>query len=819
MLRTSPARFPLAPVALAAAVALCTLSAPAVLAQTPAAAVELMHTIQLPAQPLGNALNELARQAKLQLLVQRELVEGKQAPALSGQMTARQALQRLLAGSGLSAQVEGASVVVRLAPGSEARQGGEVPEITVRAFQRVYRSTSTATALGMDANPMEVPLSTAQIPMDVLEDQQVNNVEDALRNVSAVTKFKQGNGGEEKFSIRGFDASQSLYKDGSRLNNLFNATNIATTETANIERYEVLKGPAAILYGQGEPGGVINYITKKPRFQSKRVAEVIVGSYDYKRAELDMTGPINQQWAYRLVASAQNSDDQRAYIERDRQLLAPSLTWRLTPQTLLTAQYEYIKDEYTQDRGQVLDTDPETGLLVYSSRLNNKQFFGVPGWNERTHSTYQRVALMADHEFDDGGSLRLQYARNRVDKTLFDSSPRETLQSDGTVRIRASLQQGDGESENGLIKYQKELAWGSLWGQALRHKLMVQLDSENITNEGTSATGNTITYNVNTGAYTGIPSGGIVLGATSPIATQTRQLGVVVQNLMSVGEHWTVLAGLRHTDHNDLEADVRQRAVSPRLGVVYKRSPDWSYYSSWSRGFVPSTLTGFNPATGNGVGGQPLDPETSQQLEVGVKALLLNQQLELNAAVFDLRKKNIGVTPAAAATLPSAEQWSANLGETRTLGLDVQVVGKLSSSFRVIGGYAYLDNELTAVGADFANQKGNRMPGIPVHSGNVWGVFEPQGGGLQGFGVGLGLFAQSKTYVSTENRAAYGRWAQLDAMAYYKAKDWKLQINIKNLTDRRYNLAQAGTTDDAFGGVRVGTAAPRTASLSLSVAF
>lgn len=179
---------------------------------------------------------------------------------------------------------------------------------------------------------MSTPLTTVSIPIDILEDQQVNNVEDALRNVAGVTKFKQGNGGEEKFSIRGFDASQSLYKDGARINNVFNATNIATTETANIERYDILKGPASILYGQGEPGGVINYVTKKPKFTEYRAAEMIAGSDDYYRVEADFTGPLSDTFAYRLILSSEDSGSHRDFTFRDRQLVAPSLTWKLTPQ-------------------------------------------------------------------------------------------------------------------------------------------------------------------------------------------------------------------------------------------------------------------------------------------------------------------------------------------------------------------------------------------------------------------------------------------------------------------------------------------------------
>ena len=728
------------------------------------------------------------------------------------------------------------------APALPAQTPEEVVELDrfeVETFRRDYAAPVTETGLGFGADPFDTPLTLVSIPADLLADQQVNNVEDALRNVAGVSKFKQGNGGEEKFSIRGFDASQSLYKDGARINNAFNATNIATTETANIERYDILKGPAAILYGQGEPGGVINYVTKKPRFdRAYHAAEAIVGTDAYTRGELDLAGPLSRgaapaAFAYRFVASYEDSESHRDYTARDRLLLAPSVAWRPTDATTLTLQYEYITDPYTQDRGQAPEGNNTVGFR-FSDRLSGEQFFGVPGWNENTESDFSRLALLLDHRFSADASLYLAASSSRVDKLLYDSSPRNVLPGAGVVSpagdvvIRPAAQGGDGESDSVTLHYRHAFDAGRLAGEALRHQVLVGADWERIFNDGFSAAvvnaaGNpvtAITYNILDRTYTGIPADGLRLGARSPgVQTDVRQTGFVVQDLISLGDQWHLLGGLRYTDFDDRDASVTNDDWSPRTGLVFRPRRDLSFYASWAQGFTPTTATGRNPATGTGVGGPVLDPETTEQFEVGVRWATGAERLVVNLAAFDLRKSGIVVTDPASSALPPADQWSANLGETRTLGFDVQAVGRLTSALRLIAGYAYLDNELRAVDPAFAGQEGNRLPGIPLHSGNVWGVYEFGAGPLDGFGLGLGAFAQSRIYASTENRATYDGWIQLDALAYYKRANWKLQLNLKNLTDEEFNLAQAGTTTDSFAAVRVGTSSPFSATVSLALEF
>ena len=735
--------------------------------------------------------------------------------------------------------------------GGLAGQGtaGEVYDLEqfeVVSFQREYRINSTETALGLEAELLDTPLTVASIPMDILTDQQVNNVEDALRNVGGVTKFKQGNGGEEKFSIRGFDASQSLYKDGARINNAFNATNIATTETANIERYDVLKGPAAILYGEGEPGGVINYITKKPLFNSALQSfEFIIGSYDYYRAELDLAGPFragpDAGTAYRLVSSYEDSDSHRDFLARERWLVAPSLTWKIGGKTTATLQYEYITDTYTQDRGQVLEGNATDGYR-YTARQDSSQFYGVPGWNENTNSDYQRFALLLDHRFSEAAVLSVRASSARVEKVLFDSSPGlfdfgtfTTVGPEGDTPISPRLQGGDGKSDSVTVHYRHELEGGHLGGQTLRHKLLLGADFERIDNDGFSsqvldAQGNrvrTITYNIVTGEYTGIPEGGLFAGSRSPgVQTDTYQTGLVIQDLISLGEEWHVLAGLRYTEFDNRDADVKNTNWSPRSGLVYR--PDGgnlSWYASWAQGFTPTTATGQNPETGTGIGGPVLDPERTGQVELGLRWNGLEDNLTLTAALFDLRKKDIVVTDPASLLAPADERWAANLGETRTRGFDLQVIGRLSPEIRIIAGYAWLDNALLEVDPEapslalVQDHEGNRLPGIPRHSGNLWAVYEFAEGPAEGLGLGLGVFAQTETYISTENWSTYDSWIQVDAMAYYKKDNWKVQVNVSNLTDEEYNLAQAGTTSDVFAAIRAGTSDPLTIKASLALEF
>lgn len=681
--------------------------------------------------------------------------------------------------------------------------GAPIPVVEIRAFDRRYLQLDQSTALGIDASVRETPLSIMVIPQDILEDQQVNNVEDALRNVAAVTKFKQGNGGEEKFSIRGFDVSQSLYKDGARLNNLFNATNIATTETANIERYEVLKGPASILFGQGEPGGVINYVTKKPAFKRKTTVELIGGQDDYKRVEFDTTGPASGNLAYRAVAAHEDSGSYRRELGRERSLFNPLLLWRAGPATTLSASYEYIRDHYTQDRGQSLAQDA-SGKYYYSPLMRAETFLGVPGYNARTSSKYQRAYVNLGHEFTPYYSIELLGSATDVRKSLFDSSPR-VVGANNVVQISPSLQRGEGRQR--YLKLNNKFDFAGP-GNSM-HKVLVAVSREHLDVDGQSFSANRrVNFDLLSGRYTGLD---FAIDYANPFAIKadSTETTLTVQDLISWDDRYYLLLGAGNSDYEDKANGLHVRKTSPRVGFLYRPVPWLSTYASFARGFVPTTA--------EDAAGRPLAPETTRQAEIGAKADLLGGKLSVTGALFDVRKQDVAVTDPASLDLPPEQQYSASLGETRTRGVELQAVGQLGADWKLIGGYAYLDNEITS-GDPSLGTSGNRLPGIARHSGSLWLVHDVRQGLLAGWSFGGGVFAQGKVPIGLENRSWYAGWTQVDLTASYRRGPWKLQLNLKNAFDRRYLLTQA-LAGESLAAVRVGTATPRTLVGSLAYQF
>jgi iron complex outermembrane recepter protein len=691
-------------------------------------------------------------------------------------------------------------------PPAPAASTPEQQTITITGFRREYRTREAGSGLGMAVDSLSLPIAVTTVPKDLLADQGITNVEDALRNVAAVTRLKEGNGGEEKFSIRGFDASRNIFIDGARLNNGFNATNIASTETANLERFEVLKGPAAILFGSGLPGGVINYVTKKPTFKRYAAGEVIAGSHDYYRVELDATAPFNDVLAWRGVVSQEDSKGFRDFDFRKRVLLNPSLALRLGDTTVNLA-YSHIRDRYTQERGQTLARAAD-GSFFYSPFLKPDMFLGIPGFNERTNSTYQRASFNLDHRFNDTWRFELIAAATRVEKQLFDASG-ERVQPDGTVEIGAGYQQGNARTS--YLRANLEAAFGD--PKRIEHRVLVSVSDDGNRNNPQFAdllgTG-VATFDTRTRSYdtTGFSADVDFSTLDTSFFTKTVERTLSLQDLITIADRHVVLLGAGHTRYKEVLDGYAVSKTNPRLGYIYKLSPATSLYASYATGFFPSTALDRD--------GNILPPESMRQIEVGFKADVLDQRLLLSGAVFDIEQRDQSVTDPASLALPPDQQWSVNIGKTRTRGFELQAIGKLSPGLRLIAGYAYLDAKLIEDGPDLDND-GNRLGGIPKHSLNVWTVYE-FGGALEGLGLGGGVFAQSRVPIGFENRSFYGGWAQVDLAAFWKRGPWKAQLNLRNAFDREYLLTQA-LSFEGLASRRVGVATPRTLRLSLAREF
>jgi TonB-dependent siderophore receptor len=719
------------------------------------------------------------------------------------------------------------------------KEADDIETIEVKGFKRDYIANKGQTsAVGLDLSLLETPAAISVISQDILTDQQVNNVDDALRNVAGVTKFKTGNGGEEKFSIRGFDASQSLYKDGARINNALNVSNIPSTETANIERIEVLKGPSALLYGQGEPGGIINYITKRPQFAEYGSMELIVGSYDFYKAEFDYTNALlrSDSLAFRVVGSYEDSDSFRAEVERKRLLLNPTLMYKPNEDLALTLGYEFIDDDYTNERGQVLDLlNPAAAMnewqFAYTDRINPEQFFGIPGWNKQTTAQSNRLYLLADYYLSDNWQLQANVARTKNDKDNFDSSPGTLAVDSDEVSIRPSKSIGSGEADQFNVKSMATFNDGL----GFEHQLLISAAWESRLSRSTSfRSDRSVSFNLASGEYLAAyteqdsasanfirvsPDIGFILNPrAAAVNDDVEEYGVNVLDYIRFNQHWAWLIGGRYSSYDDVLGERSDADFSVRTGVVYTPVENQSYYLSYSEGYTPSSgLLGLDDRT--------VDPETSVSYELGAKHAFFDEQLIATATLYQVELNDIPyvINPFdenGQETAPEDIRFG-NVGGAQSRGVEFELVGQLTDAWRIQGGYAYVDNEITVSGeAEWGDRfvKGNRFPGVSKHNFNVFSFYEFDLAGGE-FGLGGGVFYSGDVFISTENRSKYDSWTTLDLAAYYKKDNWKAQLNIRNVSDEQYQLAQYGTTTDAFAAVRVGTASPRSIYASIAYEF
>lgn len=411
-------RFKLAPLALAATLAVSLLAGivlPAH-AQAPSAAVP----ISLPAQSLGTALNELARQAKLQLMVHPDLVAGKMAPAVSGTLTVRQALERLLVGSGLEATAQGNAIVVKPIPVASSTTA-TLSQVTVTANREsadgpvggfVPKRSSTATKT--DALLSETPQSVSVIPREQIQAQAADSLDQALQYTAGVSMFEGGGTRSvgTRFVVRGFSTlgTAALYLNGSKL-----PTNSLTgaMEPFHYERIELLKGPASIMYGQTTPGGVINLVGKRPTAEPVREVELQAGSWNRKQVAVDLGGPATQDGRvrYRLTALQRDSDSMVKENPNDRTSLAGALEWQLTDSTMLTLLGSYDKIGSVFDPGKPLDG---TLLPNPGGRISRNLFVGEPG-QDRYKGRGHTLGYRLEHSFNDAWQFRqnvLAYERD-----------------------------------------------------------------------------------------------------------------------------------------------------------------------------------------------------------------------------------------------------------------------------------------------------------------------------------------------------------------------------------------------------------------------
>jgi len=702
----------------------------------------------------------------------------------------------------LSAEALG--LVLAVTPGTEvAESNEEAIQVVVTGEQHEGYNRSDATTATRTNTPLrDIPQSIQVIPQQVLTDQQVIQLREATRNVSGVVEGSNFGNSGDAFLIRGFQTNNILL-DGIELGTFNLGLNSSFREIANIERVEVLKGPASVLYGTLEPGGIVNVVTKQPLAFPSYEVELQAGNFEFLRPSIDFSSPLNSDGTilYRLNAVYQTADDFREFEQGiERIFVAPVLSLAITDNTDLALNFEYLYDKRPFDRG----------LAAIGDQIADIPFERILGEPDDINIREQYVAgYRLEHRFSRNWQLRNVFRYISTERTTRAFQNRGDLNEEtGDLARSVDDQNGTVEGYTLQTNLVGEFSTGSI-----EHSLLLGIDFSRETNDfdNRSALERSI-INIFDPVYgTPRPSRSELRDENQSLFGGTLQaFGLYLQDQITLLDNLKLLVGGRFdivdqdsfftsvsagdvlSDTTDQQQD---EAFSPRIGIVYQPIEPLSLYASFSRSFAPNF--------GTTVEGDILEPTRGTQYEVGVRGEFLEGRLTTNLVAYYLTKTNI------AATDPDNPDFSIATGEQRSQGIELDVIGEILPGWNIIASYAYTDAEVTEDEGSLL--EGNRLAGVPEHTASLWSTYEIQSGDLQGLGFGLGLFFVGKRQ-DFDNSFSVPSYLRTDASLFYRRDNWRAGINFRNL----FNIDYIEAVDDR---ARITPGAPFTIVGSVSVTF
>ena len=626
-----------------------------------------------------------------------------------------------------------------------------------------YRATRSSSATKTDTAIRDIPQSISVIPVSVLNDLGSISVERALDFAGGVSK--QNNFGGltlYEYSVRGFTTSE-FYKDGFSANRGYPST----PDVVSIERIEVLKGPAASLYGRGDPGGTVNIVTKKPRPEAFATLHTSAGSWDRYRTALDVNTPLDENGNVlsRVNLAIEDGQSFRDHVDRERVFVAPSFSWQLNPDTTLLVESEFVRHRSTFDRGIVAPNNAWSGV-------SRSTFLGEPNDGDiDNHNNLLQAAL--EHHLNDAWKLRLA-SHYKQGKLWGFASEARALNADGhTVNRRYRERDNDWHDSTTQLELRGLFDTGP-W----QHELLIGSEYENYRkNERvTTIAGSPYAIDIFQPVYGQPKPGGARSGTDFFEHVESRALNLQDQILFTDTLRGMLGARLERfeqsIDDHTRNSTSRQHhdALTQRAGLLYQLTPEIGLFANAS--------TSFKPNNGLDAAGRSFDPEEGVGHEIGIKSELFDDRLSSTLAAFHIEKKNV-------LALDPGTDTSRAMGKARSQGFDLQVAGQVTDAVRVIGAFAYIDAEVTE--GDKVIPTGSRILGVAKHSGSLLGVYAFQDGRLRGSDLGAAF-----TYVGDRSGEAGSdfelpAYHTVDLLAHYKASDnVTVGLNLNNIFDEKY---------------------------------
>jgi iron complex outermembrane recepter protein len=653
----------------------------------------------------------------------------------------------------------------------------------------------TASIGKVDIDPMNLPQSIAVIGQSTIKDQQAARLSDIIKNVNGVYLTTTRGNVQESFAARGYSfSSTNLFKNGFRVNSG------VMPEVSSLDRVEVLKGSAAILYGQVAPGGVVNMVTKQPKFQFGGEVAMRLGSYDLYKPSFDIYGPAGSSIAYRVNGTFESANSYRDYVSSKRYYANSSLLFKLGERTELVLEGDYLKHEFTPDFG--------IGSLDNTKipNLPRSKFLGALWSYNTTQQTTTTTSVK--HKFNDLWSLDAAASYQLYKRDYFST---ERIQADAAGEWVRPL--GKIDQEENYYASQVNLT-GKFKTKSLEHTLLAGVDADR------SFTAN---YDFKFPAVAGLPANSYdkinILDHSKyqqrtdmPEATKirkreatTNRFGAYMQDLVKLSDKFNVLAGIRWSyvetvgiDSTNLLTDAKtkgatrsDKAFSPRVGLVYKPASTTSIFASYASSFVVNT--------GQDIDGNAIIPSIVDQYEAGIKNDFFKGLLSVNLTLYRIVNNNL------AQTAPFLKDGTPNnstsikqlTGETTSDGIEIDLASQPVAGLSILAGYSYNYMRYTKTDTTVGSFKtGERLVNNPAHTANGSAFYTFYRGHLKGLKAGVTVvylgdrFGGWNTDVSTTNPVKYRSrifpvqgYTTIDVTAGYSFRKISLLAKVSNLAN------------------------------------
>jgi len=625
-----------------------------------------------------------------------------------------------------------------------------------------YLATDALTGTKSNALLKDLPLSISIVPSELIGDRAINQLSEALDSVAGAQR-KQGYGGVQNFGayLRGFDSSFLTLRNGVRDYGFY-----TLRDTANVERFEVLKGPGSVLYGAVYPGGITSTITKKPVSDPLAHFQFSAGSHDRYRGEMDLGGPVSENFFYRFNAAYEDAESFRDEVKNQSYFLAPVATWVINDKANLTVEVEHKHSEYTWDLG--LPRNPVSFQVPIS------RFLGEPTGINNVNSTYANSRF--EYALSDQWKFRqiLGYAWTDGDYKLRSIS---SVAPNGRTINRVAY---DNWEKSHTLVIQHE-AVGEFATGGIEHQLVAGVEHYRTQASYSFFFSALAPIDIFEPVYGAEPQpGGFVLFSDQ---NDSKAIGGYAQDLISLADQWKLLVGARYDRvknsginllTNGRVSRAPDTAFSPQAGLVFQPDDATSLYVSYGESFLSVT-------SGRTASGEDLKPEGGQQLEIGVKRFWLDNRFATTLAAFEIKRQNVS-TPD-----PVTPTFRVQTAEQTSRGLELELAGSPVEGWDLSAAAAYIDAE---VSEDNLFAVGSKLPGAARYSASLWNKYTIQSGALESLEMGVGVYYVGRRAVALPNPVfELPSYTRVDAMVAYPYGQWQVQANLKNAGDKKiYDL-------------------------------